>query len=163
MNVFLLAGERNAGKSTAVYELIQHRPGYWGGVLCMAVREKGQKVGSDALDVMTGKRVPFARTGGGGVEVGRYRISQAGIAHGRRAIERAVHAGRPVIIDEVGPLEVQGRGFWPSVQQAVAEAPQVLLVVREKLRPVVIKKLGLDDYGMLSLYRPLAEQLQRKL
>ncbi|HDS59295.1 MAG TPA: DUF2478 domain-containing protein [Thermoplasmatales archaeon] len=159
MRVFLLTGKRHAGKSTAVYDLVQRRPGHWGGVVCVPVFEGGQKVGSDAVDVMTGERVSFARTSGEGIRVGRYHVSPAGIAHGRRAIERAVREGRPVIVDEVGRLELRGEGFMPSVRWAVAEAPQVLLVVREELQQEVAEKLGLTHPAVLSLCRPLAEQL----
>jgi len=41
MSVFLLTGKRHAGKSTALHDLVQHRPGRWGGVVCVPVLEGG--------------------------------------------------------------------------------------------------------------------------
>ena len=85
----MLTEKRNSGKSTAVYALGQHLPGYWRGVVCVPILENGEKVGSNAVDLMTGKQIPFARASGKGTVVGCYRVRGAGMTHGRSAIQHA--------------------------------------------------------------------------
>ncbi|MDH4241888.1 MAG: nucleoside-triphosphatase, partial [Phycisphaerae bacterium] len=39
-----------------------------------------------------------------------------------------------VVIDEVGPLELRGKGLMPAVELALASAVNLLLVVRRSLK-----------------------------
>lgn len=51
------------------------------------------------------------------------------------AIERAVESSCDlVVIDEVGPLELSGKGLMSAVELALASAVNVLIVVRSSLR-----------------------------
>jgi nucleoside-triphosphatase THEP1 len=52
----------------------------------------------------------------------------------RGAIERAVESRCDlVVIDEVGPLELSGKGLMSAVELALASAVDVLIVVRSSL------------------------------
>ena len=67
--------------------------------------------------------------------VGDYTISRRGISFARRAIERAVESRCDwVVIDEVGPLELRGKGLMPAVELALASPVNVLIVVRTSLK-----------------------------
>ena len=68
--------------------------------------------------------------------MGDYTISKDGISFACGAIERAIESGCDlVVIDEVGPLELSGKGLMLSaVELALASAVNVLIVVRSSLR-----------------------------
>jgi nucleoside-triphosphatase THEP1 len=112
---------------------------------------------------MTGKKVPFARLKyfPRGISVGRYSIQPAGISHGLEAINRAIEAERLVIIDEVGPMEVQGLGFYSGVQKALIGISDVLLVVRPSQKREVLNRFCVGPYIPLNIKTDVTAQWQR--
>ncbi len=67
--------------------------------------------------------------------VGDYTISSRAIAFACGAIKRAVESRCDlVVIDEVGPLELCGKGLMPAVELALASPVSVLIVVRSSLK-----------------------------
>lgn len=132
MNI-LFTGTRGSGKSTSLYELTASLGMACGGVISLPVIQQDEKVGMDAVDLATHRRVPLARLHGDGIPVGRYRLRRGGIAHARRAIYRGALTRQLTVIDEVGPLELRGSGLMPAVRFALRHAPHVLIVVRQWL------------------------------
>lgn len=136
MNI-LFTGQRGSGKSTFLYELTAYLDMACGGIISLPVMQDGEKVGMDALDVATDRRVPLARLHGDGIPVGHYRLRREGIAHARRAIYRGALTRHLTVIDEVGPLELRGGGLMPAVRFALEHAPHVVVVVRRRLADAV--------------------------
>ena len=139
----LVVGEPGSGKTSRCKGYID----WWrkcgstvGGILAPAIEKQGQRVGSNALDLLTGEEVPFARLSchgcfKGGEMVGDYTISRDGILFACGAIKRAVESRCGlVVIDEVGPLELRGNGLMPAVELALASPVNVLIVVRSSLK-----------------------------
>jgi nucleoside-triphosphatase THEP1 len=162
MNIYLLCGQQGSGKSEALQVLAAYLGDGCGGVICPGIFWKGKKIGTDALDLMTGKQIPFARlsVSSGGMAVGRYRIQPEGIDHGLKAIERAVKANRVVIIDEVGPLEIRCHGLYTGIQKAVSQASDVLLVVRSSLKKEVVNHFCIKNHVPLLVEEDLVTQWQ---
>jgi len=139
----LVVGGPRSGKTSWCGEYIDGRRKCGcsvGGVLSPAIEKQGQRVGSNAVDLLTSREVPFARLSRlkrfkGGESVGDYTISRRGISFACRAIERAVESRCDwVLIDEVGPLELRGKGLMPAVELALASPVNVLIVVRTSLK-----------------------------
>jgi len=139
----LVVGEPRSGKTSWCRQYIDWRRksgSSVGGILSPAIEKQEQRVGSNALDLLTGKEVPFARLSRyrsfkGGEVVGDYTISRDGILFACGAIERAVESRRDlVVIDEVGPLELRGKGLMSAVELALASPVNVLIVVRSPLK-----------------------------
>jgi molybdopterin-guanine dinucleotide biosynthesis protein A len=139
----LVVGEPGSGKTSWCREYVGWRResgSSVGGILSPAIEKQGQRVGSNALDLLTGKETAFARLSRlrrfkGGEVVGDYTISRDGISFACGAIRRAVESRCDlVVIDEVGPLELGGKGLMPAVELALASAVNVLIVVRSSLK-----------------------------
>lgn len=139
----LVVGEPRSGKTSWCRQYIDWRRksgSSVGGILSPAIEKQGQRVGSNALDLLTGQEIPFARLSRyrsfkGGEKIGDYTISRHGILFACGAIERAVESRCDlVVIDEVGPLELGGKGLMPAVELALASPVNVLIVVRSSLK-----------------------------
>lgn len=69
----------------------------------------------------------------------------------RRAIERAVESRCDwVVIDEVGPLELGGKGLMPSVELALASAMDVLIVVRSSLKETLQRRFPQYEFVVIA-------------
>jgi nucleoside-triphosphatase THEP1 len=155
----LVVGEPGSGKTSWCREYIEeqrkHRATV-GGILCPAIEHQGQRVGSNALDLLTGQAVPFARLSGhgsskAGEKIGDYTISKDGILLACRAIERAVESSCDlVVIDEVGPLELSGKGLMPAVESSLASAANLLIVVRSSLREALQKRFPEQEFVVVA-------------
>lgn len=142
----LVVGGSGSGKTSWCSEYIDWRRkcgSSVGGILSPAIGKQGQRVGSNAIDLLTGQEIPFARLSRyrpfeGGEKVGDYTISREGILFACGAIKRAVESRCSlVVIDEVGPLELRGKGLMPAVELALASAVDMLIVVRSSLKEVL--------------------------
>ncbi|MEN8613809.1 nucleoside-triphosphatase [Dehalogenimonas sp. THU2] len=139
----LVTGDVGAGKTSWCRDEVSRlaRAGVSaGGILSLAVFEDGVKTGYEVLDIRTGRTAMLGRVidraGFSGERVGMYVLSESGLAFGRRAIEEAVENGCEVVfLDEMGHLELTGRGFAESASLAYRNATRTVSVVRRSLLP----------------------------
>jgi len=171
----LVVGEPGSGKTTWCRDYLACRRkggARVGGILCTAIEQHGQRIGCNALDLLTGQEVPFARLSSHGwfkegEGVGEYSISKGGILFACGAIERAVESRCDlVIVDEVGPLELHGRGLVPAVELALASAVDVLIVVRSRLKEALKRRFSNYEFVVLADLTPspsnVSEAARRK-
>jgi molybdopterin-guanine dinucleotide biosynthesis protein A len=155
----LVVGEPGSGKTSWCREYIEGRResgSSVGGILCPAIEQQGQRVGSNAVDLLTGQEIPFARLSRhgsfkAGEKIGDYTIDRDGISFVRGAIERAVENRCDlVVIDEVGPLELSGKGLMPAVEFALTLAVNVLIVVRSSLKEALQKRFPEYEFVVVA-------------
>jgi nucleoside-triphosphatase len=139
----LVVGDRGSGKTGWCREYVDRRRqcgSSVGGILSLATEQQRQRTGFNVVDLLTGQEAPFARLSPyrsfkGGEVVGDYTISRHGVSFACCAIKRAVESRCDlVVIDEVGPLELRGKGLIPAVELALASPVNVLIVVRTSLK-----------------------------
>lgn len=109
-----------------------------GGVLCREVRDNDTRIGYDIVDILTGRSTVFGRLASKadftGERVGNYLINQKGLKFADLTIQGAVeNRCEMVFIDEVGHLELGGRGIIEAVYTAYQKAPNTTTVVRKSL------------------------------
>jgi nucleoside-triphosphatase THEP1 len=137
----ILTGERGAGKTMLCLALAALSPRYCGLVSPSLLDRAGNRVGFAARCLASGEEWVLGRSDAelGGPRFGRFSFSSAGIT---RAVDclRGILSSPPgagpqpvVIVDEIGPLELdQGEGLSP-VLPLLAGAGHLLLVVRPSL------------------------------
>lgn len=169
--ILVLTGPVHSGKTTLLRRLL---PGLQvlglpaSGYLSLMVMEDGEILGYDLFDVKKGKPIPFLRREGeaGWQKVGSYFFLPGGL----EAAAAAILGSRPgeiLIVDEVGPMELAGRGVWPALSEVLSRPSlDCLLVVRRPLLDDLRDRLGktpaevFDVKGMdvhPSLIRVLSE------
>lgn len=116
--------------------------------------EDGEKTGFRLRDLQTGEEAVLASLGdrADGEFGTRFRFSDDGFQLGRQALAR-VTRGSVVVIDELGPVELRGKGHMPSVRQALAqpELAGVVIVVRRALVPSLLADLGASDAQVVDI------------
>ncbi len=118
-----------------------------GGLLCPEVRRDGQRIGSDAHNLLSGQRVPMTRLVSyapfKGHALGKYIISFEGVCFGRKALGKALTEKCDfIVIDEVGPLELKGDGLTESVEACLHSSANLAIVVRSSLLDIFLDYFG---------------------
>lgn len=155
----LVVGEPRSGKTSWCREYIDGRRkcgSSVGGVLSPPIEKQGQRIGFNVIDLLTGQEAPFARLSRyrsfkGGEKIGNYTISRHGVSFACRAIKRAVESRCDlVVIDEVGPLELGGKGLMPAVELALASPVNVFIVVRTSLKEALQRHFPQYEFVVIA-------------
>ncbi len=157
--ILLLTGERKVGKTTVCRKVVARarEAGYaCGGLLTLQMDNSDGRV---VVDVSTGDARPLT-VSEGGVEMGRYRFDPAVLAWGAEAIARAIPCDL-LVIDEVGPLEVERGQGW-AIALDILRAAQfrlALVVVRPELIGAVQLRLPTSAPAVLRVTEHNRDQL----
>jgi nucleoside-triphosphatase len=135
---WLLTGRPGVGKTTCLRRVLDglRRPA--GGFLTDEVRAGGTRVGF-ALVTLDGRRAMLAHVERrGSPRVGKYGVDVEALDRvGVPAIRAAIEAGRLVVVDEIGKMELASAAFRSAVDDALASAAPVLGTVMATSRPWV--------------------------
>jgi nucleoside-triphosphatase THEP1 len=142
----IITGDRGAGKTTLCLALAALSPRYAGLASPRLHDAAGIPVGFSARCLATGEEWVLARSDAelDGPEFGRFSFSSAGIARAVGCLrgvlssaEGAEGGGAPrravVVIDEIGPLELERSAGLAPALPLLAAAGHLLLVVRPSL------------------------------
>lgn len=126
-----VTGAPGSGKSTLVARVVGEVPLAAGGMVTAEIRKCGRRVGFSVRDLATGREGILAHLHlEDGPPFGKYRLNLRDLEEiGVRAIERALAERELVVIDEVGPMELQSPAFIGAVERALREAPNLLVTV----------------------------------
>ncbi|HNQ83976.1 MAG TPA: nucleoside-triphosphatase [Bacteroidales bacterium] len=167
--VFIISGPVGGGKTTQIRKIIEE---LWkkniqvDGIYSPRVMEDGLTAGYDVVDVETGQREPFLRKAADSAHaaVGQYDIHPAGLELGLAALTRSHEKQcRLVVIDEVGRLEVNDRGWSEKLALLIGQAQVLVLTVRDTYSDEVIKKWGLKDYEVFTATGDLYVKITDKI
>ncbi|MCJ7588300.1 MAG: nucleoside-triphosphatase [Candidatus Aminicenantes bacterium] len=148
--VIIIEGPLHAGKTTRVRVLVERLVSMQipvSGYLSPSVNGADGIAGYDLEVIETGEVMSFlkrqsADDGDRGVsKVGSFRFIPEGLARAREILKRSA-AEDCLVVDEVGPAELQGRGVWPELAPILADPCRfALLVVRESLAGDVLERV----------------------
>ncbi len=145
--LILWTGEKHSGKTTSVAGLVEMaRAEGFGvvGILAPSVYQNGKLLGFDVLDLRNEARAPLARLRVGGSRQGKFDFLAEGLKLGNTALNSA-NAGSTdlIIVDEFGPLELDGQGWRKNVDSLVDTSNLlIVLVVRQELADRVQQLYG---------------------
>jgi nucleoside-triphosphatase THEP1 len=144
----IITGPIHSGKTTLLRKMIENYRSLGfsvGGIITEALYNGGgRKTGFDAVDIATGRKIPLVREGefpsGPGVQrIGRFALSGTGLeAASKILLTAAGLSGRKggevagvdiLCLDEVGPLEVRGQGYFPVLQRILKSYEGRLVVI----------------------------------
>jgi len=157
--ILVLTGPIHSGKTTLLRKLLvglktEGLP--VSGYLSLLVMNEGKTAGYDLFDVKNGSSIPLLRTEGeaGWQKVGPYFFLPRGLEAAAAAI-LGYRPGEILIVDEVGPMELSGRGVWPALSEVLSRPSfDCLLVVRKPLLDNLKDRLVETPVNVFSVEQP---------
>jgi nucleoside-triphosphatase THEP1 len=161
MKVTLVSGRVDSGKTSLLRRRVAKGDGEYreaAGILSLPVFRNGKKRGYYAYDIAKGEgmvlssELPLHPS----FKFRRFYFSEYGFSFARERILASFHA--PVlIVDEIGPLELEGGGFAGVLKECVRGYDgHLVLVVREHLEDEALSAFGLDEFE-ISVTSPREE------
>jgi len=137
--IFLLTGESGSGKTTLLNELVlifSNNGIITGGFTAPGIWENGKRSGFILHDIINKTNYPLAQTSQPGGEMqGRFSFDGNTLSFGNRLLHE--QAEDPcidfLVIDEVGPMEMRGKGWAPALNKLCFIAKPQFWVVRPGL------------------------------
>ncbi len=165
--VLIVTGESGAGKTKALIDFVEECR-QLGIVVCGRLQPSLEdRNGYDIVDIASGLRSQFMRLAGPDTSpvdtVGRFERFE--IPEGFTA-DAPLKGAEILVLDEIGPLELQGRGHSQALRSAlVSQVGTILIAVRPKLVREVQREFGFDaevvDAGDGGLAAKLRDILSR--
>lgn len=83
---------------------------------------------------------------------GPYHFSKAGVDFARDIIDDIIANGiGPIFIDEIGPLELAGKGFAPILKKALETGKDIYVSIRIHCVEDVIKAFNIRDHRIIPV------------
>jgi nucleoside-triphosphatase THEP1 len=148
--VYILTGVIQSGKTTLLKQLVRllkQKGINVRGHLSEAVHQNNEKIGYDLLDIKDGTFFPFLRMEGDEdwERIGHYFFMPLSLKKAE-----AILLGDPdaevFIVDEIGPLELKGKGLWPALMEKLAQSSaKILIVVRKNILHDMIESIQKEN------------------
>jgi nucleoside-triphosphatase THEP1 len=138
MEIILITGPINSGKSSAMMKLVlqEKAAGFFPtGIIARAVIEHDRKIGFDIIDLLSDEIKPLARLNwniSDSFKVGKYLFAREGFEFARKALLN-FHTDGVVFLDEAGPLELDDCGYADCLRQLIdSNIRKLYIAVREE-------------------------------
>jgi nucleoside-triphosphatase len=136
--LILFTGRKHSGKTTAAERLARQvrSMGFRvAGLLAPAIYKDSRLIGFGMVDLRSDRQIEVANRRTAEGEGGRWEFTKEGLKLGKAALNpSAAGSADLIIIDEFGPLELEGKGWRKEVDSLLASTNiPVVLVVRQEL------------------------------
>lgn len=163
MVVYIVSGEVDEGKTgkmAAIHRKLKRGDGF---ISQKIFNEQNEFVGYEIMRLSTDEAMPLAfnahHVPAGWDEIyrcGPYCFSGAAFAFAERIIDDIIEQNiSPVFIDEIGPLELAGKGFAPLLKRVLATQRDLYIAVRSACLQGVIETFAIHAPRIITPNSPL--------
>ena len=156
--VFIITGKRGTGKTTAVRQIINklQKNGYTiSGIIQPEYVVNGKRAGFYVQDIHSGKRMILCTRDTSTLQRNPvlFTFNDDAFEFGKAALMHyKVHQSDIVAIDEIGPLELENKGWSDAILSLRSQwAGPMIWVVREKLIDDIVNKWNVEDYTVFDI------------
>ena len=151
--VIIVTGAVDSGKTSLLQQFLSHlenRNLEIGGVVAEGVWENGEKNGYEAVFLASGERRLLCRKGfSSPLNIGRFGFYEEVFASGEKMLTTEQEAAL-TILDEIGLLELAGKGWASALAKLLTAKKQLFIVVRRDFIEKVIQKFALTNYAIVD-------------
>ena len=152
MNITILTGAVGSGKTTQLLNYCKQQT-HAVGILTPVFKGKRHFMNIETQELNSMEAEENEKDF---VSVGKYRFSTQAFRNANEVIINSSSlAGAQIVIDEIGPLELQGKGFYNTLSQLLSlndPAFDLLLVIREDLVEKVIAHFNLAMHNIRIIH-----------
>jgi nucleoside-triphosphatase THEP1 len=144
--IYIVSGPIHSGKSTALAQWCEGKADVYG-ILSPRIADKRY-----FIDISTGDQFPMEAEEGEKkiIKIGKYVFSLCSFSKAVTILTNALKQYRGcLVIDEIGPLELEGKGFdeiLREILQSDENQLKLILVVRDTIREKVISHYRLNEH-----------------
>jgi len=165
--LFILTGPVHSGKTSLLAQVCAKLAGQgWtlNGLLSLAHFKSGRFKGYNGYNLSTGKTFPLIRIQGEPEweRIGRFYFLPEGMKQAKAAILE-IETSRLTIIDEMGPYELNGKGFWGAFLKLQELGLPTLTVVRAELLDAFTSKIQVRPLVFRMEQPGIAEALETNI
>jgi len=139
--IFIISGPTRSGKTTFLNDVIAdlrqtHPELKIGGILAHGMDVNGSRFGFQIEDIATGNKhfLSSIQPQKNHIQIGRFYFDEEGLRFGHQALTQNLDKNDVLIIDEVGYLELQGKGWFEAIEKAMNQDNlNIIMVVRKRL------------------------------
>jgi nucleoside-triphosphatase THEP1 len=166
----IITGDRSEGKTSFLEKIIlllkEDKVGI-SGFLSSVTFEDGVKKGYDLLNLETGERTVFIRTEEfpGSKKFRKYYFGQEGLIKGKRILSELQEISSSIlIIDEVGPWELEDKGWAAELQNLLSlRSYRMVWVIRKEILEDALKKWKLQDALIIDVANVQVSEAKMKI
>jgi nucleoside-triphosphatase THEP1 len=154
--IFLLTGPCHSGKTSLLKRIVDSLISHGvpiDGFLSFSVYHNDHIIGYDLFDLKKQLSLPFIRKKGKEHwdQVGSYYFVPLGLTYAKEIIRQS-EKNSLLIVDELGPHELKGKGLWPELRKVVFKSHKnLLLVVRKSLLDQYLDALGPKEIKIFDI------------
>lgn len=168
--VFIISGKQGEGKTNFLQNLcISLNTNNIGvaGILALGTWKRNQRDSFTLLDITSGEKMIFGQTEEkkGWEKIRKFYINPRGEEFGKRALSvEKVKQKQVIVIDEIGPFELQGKGWAKELKIWADDQSKILILsVREQLVEEVIKHFKLINVLHVPLSSTSTETITKQI
>lgn len=156
--VYIISGKKNEGKTTKLKQLIENRRDI-SGFVAEKVYDCGRVTSYILISIKTNDKCTIARLAslplpenwGESIGHGPFKFSQSGFDWAKSLFDTAVKDGDSAfVIDELGKLELNGKGHAELVRSALKSKMDTYLSVRDVNVDEAIRVFDIQDYEIIN-------------
>jgi nucleoside-triphosphatase THEP1 len=153
--VIIISGEKGSGKSLLMLEISRmcNQTGFKiSGIIQPSLFVDEKHIGYSIMNITSGQTKTLAGLDSGAAanSVGKYYFYEDGLKFGHLALQNT--NSEIVFIDEIGPLELSGKGWAQDLKQQLNKSPQIILItIRPSLIKEVILQFEIQNYRIYHL------------
>jgi len=150
----IISGEIGAGKTSfgkRLAESLSSCGTTLGGILAPRVMEDGETIGYNVLDLETATICKLASIDPPGIKVGKYYLSREALDFSLQAVASASTRSQVVFLDEVGRLELQGKGHASATRILLDSPAKAILMIRSTLVKAIVECFSISDHAVFSV------------
>ena len=152
--IFIITGPVNSGKTSTIQKLCNDFPQTtFSGIISQGICSDGIKTGYKIIDIESGNESLLATTEpmDTGIRTARYYFYPKGFQFGEDILFN-IKDKKNVIIDEIGKLELNKKGFYDPLKYLIENFKgNMVLVVRDFLVQEVINFFNIKEYIIINI------------
>ncbi len=143
----IISGDTRSGKTTylkkLIHKLLEENPDLIiGGLIAHGIDKNRERLGFEIENILSGEKVLLCDNihQKGDLRIGKYYFKQSGLEFGRKSLNEAISKSDLLVIDEIGPMELKGKGWFNEIESAFKKDNlDMIWIVRKSILDKVLK------------------------